>query len=44
MNSTFVIEPKYDNGVGFLVLDNTRKLVFLVANQIRLLWLNGNKK
>jgi hypothetical protein len=27
MNSTFVIEPKYDNGVGFLVLDNTRKLV-----------------
>jgi hypothetical protein len=27
MNSTFIIEPKYDNGVGFLVLDNTRKLV-----------------
>jgi hypothetical protein len=27
MNSTFVIEPKYNNGVGFLVLDNTRKLV-----------------
>ena len=27
MNSTFVIEPKYDNGVGFVVLDNTRKLV-----------------
>jgi hypothetical protein len=27
MNSTFVIEQKYDNGVGFLVLDNTRKLV-----------------
>lgn len=27
MNSTFVIEPKYDNEVGFLELDNTRKLV-----------------
>lgn len=27
MNSTFVIEPKYDNEVGFIELDNTRKLV-----------------
>jgi len=27
MNSKFVIEPKYDNCVGFLELDNTRKLV-----------------
>jgi hypothetical protein len=27
MNSKFVIEPKYDNEVGFIELDNTRKLV-----------------
>ena len=27
MNSTFAIEPKYDNDVGFIELDNTRKLV-----------------
>ena len=27
MNSKFEIEPKYDNCVGFLELDNTRKLV-----------------
>jgi hypothetical protein len=27
MNSKFVIESKYDNEVGFIELDNTRKLV-----------------
>jgi hypothetical protein len=27
MNTNFVIEPKYDNEVGFIELDNTRKLV-----------------